>query len=135
MAIICLVSGTIIHAQKIKVSEIVQKAFSQKFPTAKNVKWDKEGKDEFEAAFEIDGKKGSANYNINGEWLETEIAINSNLVPKIVLEAVTKKHPTAIINNLFKIKSKAGKNYYEIEYTLQGKTKEAKVSTEGVIMK
>lgn len=57
------------------VPEKVTSSFIQKFPDAQNVKWEKENDKEWEAEFEMDGREYSANYNIDGTWLETEYAI------------------------------------------------------------
>ena len=40
----------------------------------------------------------------------------------------------ATIKEVYKIESKEGKNYFEIEYSLKGKTKEAKLDLTGKIM-
>lgn len=134
MAILCLGLGTAVFAQKNKTPEAAQKAFQQKFPNAKEVKWGKEGKDEYEAEFVQEGKKGSANFSATGEWLETEMAIPQTSAPKAVIDGFNKAYAGAAIKEVFKIESKAGKNYFEIEYTLKGKTKEAKLSPDGKLM-
>ncbi|MEI6263855.1 MAG: PepSY-like domain-containing protein [Sphingobacteriia bacterium] len=122
------------NAQKNKVTPAAEKAFTQKFPNAKEVKWEKEGKDEYEASFLMDGKKGSANFSSTGEWMETEMAIPQANAPKAVLDGFNKSFMGATIKEVYKIESKAGKNYFEIEYSLKGKTKEAKVDPTGKIM-
>jgi hypothetical protein len=122
------------NAQKNKVTPAAEKAFNQKFPNAKEVKWDMEGKDEYEASFVMDGKKGSANFSGKGDWMETEMAIPQANAPKVVLDGFNKAFPGATIKEIYKIESKGGKNYFEIEYSLKGKSKEAKVDPTGKIM-
>ena len=58
-----------------KIPTSVMSAFNSKFPNAINVKWDKENEHEYEASFEWESKKLSANYSDTGEWLETESTI------------------------------------------------------------
>ena len=60
---ILMFSQIISFAQKSKVTIEAQKAFQTKFPTAKEVKWEMESKDDYEASFVMDGKKGSANFS------------------------------------------------------------------------
>lgn len=135
LAILCLALTTIGFAQKIKPTPAVEKSFMQKFPNAKEIKWDKEGKDEYEAEFMMDGKKGSANFSAAGLWMETEMAIPQASTPKPVMDAFTKNFKTATITEVYKIESKEGKNYFEIEYTQSGKKSEAKISADGKLMK
>lgn len=134
--IICILilSQTVLNAQKIKVTNKAQKAFQTKFPTAKEVKWEMESKDNYEAAFVMDGKKGSANFSGKGEWMETEMTIQQANTPKAVMDGFNKAFSGATIKEVYKIESKDGKNYFEIEYSLKGKTKEAKLDPTGKIM-
>lgn len=55
------------------VPENIKTAFSQKFPNATKVKWDKENEKEWEAEFKMDGKECSVNFDNNGAILKEEI--------------------------------------------------------------
>ena len=131
---ICIGLFASANAQKTKVSPAAEKSFMQKFPNAKEVTWEKEGKNEYEASFMMDGKKGSANFSSAGEWMETEMAIPQANAPKAVMEAFNKAFAGASIKEIYKIESKDGKNYFEIEYSVKGKVKEAKIDAAGKMM-
>ncbi|TRZ76932.1 MAG: hypothetical protein D4R94_03865 [Chitinophagaceae bacterium] len=131
---ILMFSQIISYAQKNKVTDEAQKAFQTKFPTAKEVKWEMESKNDYEDSFVMDGKKGSANFSGKGEWMETEMAIPQANTPKAVMDGFNKAFAGATIKEVYKIESKEGKNYFEIEYSLKGKTKEAKLDPTGKIM-
>jgi len=131
---ILMFSQIIAHAQKNKVTDEAQKAFQAKFPTAKEVKWEMESKNDYEASFIMDGKKGSANFSGKGEWMETEMTISEANTPKAVMDGFNKAFAGATIKEVYKIESKEGKNYFEIEYSLKGKTKEAKLDLTGKVM-
>lgn len=62
----------------------VKSAFSEKFPNASKVKWDMEDEKEWEAEFKMDGKEDSANFNLDGLWLETEYEIEISQIPSAV---------------------------------------------------
>ena len=132
LIVLCL--GITLTTQAQKSTPAAEKAFQQKFAGAKEVKWDKEKKNEYEASFVMKGKKGSANFSGTGEWLETEMAIPSSDAPKAVTDAFAKSFAGATIKEVYKIETKDNKNYFEIEYTLKGKTKEAKLDPSGKIM-
>lgn len=74
------------------VPKNVKTAFSQKFAKATDVKWGKEGKTEWEAEFEMDGKEYSANYDLKGNWLETEYAISASEIPAAVKTTIDKDY-------------------------------------------
>ncbi len=131
---LCMGLIATIYAQKSKVTPAAEKAFTQKFPTAKEVKWEMEAKDEYEASFVMDGKKGSANFSGKGDWMETEMTIPQSKTPNSVLDGFNKAFAGATIKEVYKIESKEGKNYFEIEYSLKGKSKEAKLDPTGKIM-
>ena len=131
---LCIGILTTTNAQKNKVTQATEKAFAQKFPTAKEVKWEMESKDDYEASFVMDGKKGSANFSGKGEWMETEMGIPQANTPKAVMDGFNKAFAGATIKEVYKIESKEGKNYFEIEYSLKGKTKEAKLDPTGKVM-
>jgi hypothetical protein len=134
LAIICLGLINVIGAQ-VKVPAAAENAFKKMFPSATKVKWDKESKSEYEASFELNGKKGSANFTPTGEWIETEKSIDQSAAPKVVIDAVTKAWPKATVKEVFEIETKDGKHYYEIEYSINGKTKEAKIAADGKLIK
>jgi len=69
----------------------IKSAFSQKFPNASKVSWGKETKNEWEAEFKMDGKEYSANYNTDGEWMETEYEISINEIPAPVKSSIDKE--------------------------------------------
>lgn len=134
MAMLCQLLIINCALAQLNIPTAVENKFKEMFPKATQVKWDKESKLEYEASFILDGKKASANFLSNGEWKETEVFVDKSSVPKTVLEAVTTKWQTAIIKDVFEIKTNNGKHYFEVEYILKGKKKEAKVSKDGVLM-
>lgn len=134
LVILCLGLSSIVQAQKSKTTPSAEKAFQQKFTGATEATWEIEKKNEYEVNFIMKGKKGSANFSGTGEWLETEMAIPTSDAPKAVSDGFAKAFAGAKIKEVYKIESKDGKNYFEIEYQLKGKTKEAKLDASGKTM-
>jgi uncharacterized membrane protein YkoI len=66
----------------------VTAAFSEKFPDAKKVKWDKENDQEWEVEFKMNGKEYSANFNVGGMWMETEYEISKKDIPAAVQQTL-----------------------------------------------
>lgn len=117
-------------AQKGDVGSNVKNAFDQKFPDAKKVFWDKENSDEWEAEFTRNGMEYSANYSVNGEWLETESEIKTSEVPAQVSYKMTRDYPEARIKEVFKVERKDGV-FYEYEFKMNGKTQEVLFDASG----
>lgn len=93
----------------------VRKAFSQKFPHATSVSWDKENTHEYEAEFKMNGGKYSANYSDAGDWLETESPVTFSKLPQKVQNAFNASHKSAAIKAIAKIETSKGENKYEVE--------------------
>ncbi len=105
----------------IQVPEAVEKAFQQKFPTAKKVKWEKEGSNFYEASFLLNGKELSALYSLEGQLKETETEISISEIPKVVVDALNKKYPNVKIDEAAKIERADNSIVYETEVKINKK--------------
>ncbi|PLK44938.1 PepSY-like domain-containing protein [Emticicia sp. TH156] len=104
--------STVVFAQRLaadKVPAAIKQAFAKAYPTAKAVKWDKEGKD-YEASFEQGEDELSVVFDEKGQVLETEKEIKFSELPAAVQQALKGKKvkEAAII-------MKGGKTMYEAE--------------------
>jgi len=74
------------YAQKVEmvVPEKVQVAFVSKFPEAKKIEWEQENDNEWEGEFKKKGVEYSANFNSDGEWIESEHEIKTSEIPVVV---------------------------------------------------
>lgn len=113
MAFVSL-TGTCLSQDKIPTS--VMSAFNSKFPNAINVKWDKENEHEYEASFEWESKKLSANYSDTGEWLETESTILFSQLPLKVQTAFNRAHNGVNVKAVAIIETFKGQTKFEIEF-------------------
>ncbi len=69
----------------------VKTAFSQKFPNAKKVSWDKENAHEWESEFKMNGTADSASFATDGTWKETEYRVKSADLPAAVKSTLKTK--------------------------------------------
>ena len=119
MAIIML--SFVSFAQKTKeqnVPQIIKNALIEKFPNAKNVKWDKE-ENNFEASFKNNNIDNSILFNANAKIIETEIAIEVNQLPKNALQYLNDNFKNKKVKEAAKIITEKGITIYEAE--IQGK--------------
>ena len=132
MALLCVYATGFTQS---KIPGIVTTAFNQKFPNAKSVQWDKENAHEYEASFEVQGAKYSANFRDNGEWLETESPVSFDQLPEKVQRAFTASHKSTAIKAVSKIETAKGITKYELEIKEGKKTVELFYSTDGAATK
>lgn len=85
------VFGISCDQQKNDIPEKVQASFEEMFPTASEVEWEIENKNEWEAEFEMDGKEASACFTNEGEWIETEYEIES--LPETIETILNETYP------------------------------------------
>jgi hypothetical protein len=115
--------------------EAVQKAFTNQFAKAANVKWDKENATEYEAEFMLNGSKMSANYSADGTWLETESEIKIVELPVKVKESISKTYPGWEIAAVSKIETSKKGTFYEADLKSGAKKKEVTFTAEGSSVK
>ena len=92
----------------------VKSSFDKKFPTATAVKWDKENDTEWEAEFKNDGISYSANFSIDGTWVETEHKVSRKDLPTEITAILSKDFADYKIEEVEKFE-KPNSSGYDIE--------------------
>ncbi len=109
--------SSISFAQKVSadnVPDVVKNAFKKKFPTAQKVKWELDY-DKYEVEFKIKKQEISAEFDKEGNWLETEIPIKPSAINTEVKEFVSKNFDGYAINEAEKIETLTKGVLYELE--------------------
>jgi len=122
--IIILVLGLLFSASTINATEVpdaIEKAFQQKFPTAKKVKWEKEKNNDYEVSFVLNDKEVSVLYQLDGILKEIETEIEISELPKSVVDALNKKYPNVKIEEAAKIERSDNSIVYETEVKINKK--------------
>jgi hypothetical protein len=135
LAIIVIFFASSMAYSQTKVPAKVKAAFEEKFPTATSVVWDKEGKNEYEASFEMNGLKYTASFNKKGVWLETETSMTFSQLPEIIQQAFRTNYSNYEATGAAKIEDSQGEIKYEIEYIKNGKSKEVMFKDDGTEIK
>jgi hypothetical protein len=117
-------------AQVKSVPAAVQKAFDTRFPAATHVHWGKESRKEYEAEFLLNGKPVSANFDLNGKWIETESTISKEELPQPVLASILRQYPDAKYKTVEKVEM-PGKTQYEMTLIVKGRKKSIELRADG----
>lgn len=123
-----------LFAQNVSVPDKVQKEFNKLYPNMKEVKWSKEGEEEFEAEFNENGKSISVVINDEGILLETETVIEIKDLPKDVESFVMKNYQDYKITEAAKIMDDKGVLTYEAEISKDKEKKDLLFDKDGKII-
>ena len=135
ICILQLLLIAILAEAQLKAPSLVSTAFAIQFANAVNVKWSKENAKQYEADFQLKGVKMSANYDLNGNWKETETEITLKDLPEAVAKSIKVKYPTAKISGAEKVERTASKLIYEADIIINGQGKEVELFPDGKFVK
>ncbi|MEO5569405.1 MAG: PepSY-like domain-containing protein [Bacteroidia bacterium] len=133
VAFLCVTS----HAQKItadKVPAEVTSAFKAKFPEVKDVDWEMEKANEFEAAFKVSGADQTASFNADGKWMETETEIKVSELPAVVKQSIEKQFPGFKMEEASKVDNAEKGLCYEAEIEKGKETYEVLLNSKGELL-
>src|SRR5690349_20267267 len=105
-------------AQKLKDAKVpasVKESFAKQFPDVRKVAWSRESEGEYEAEFRTKGSEQSANFDSNGNWLETETEIKKIDLPSNVVETINKEFPGYEMEEAELTETKHNGTFYELE--------------------
>lgn len=117
-----------------EVPAAVKTAFSQKFPDASKVKWSMENKTEWEAEFKMNGKEYSANFDTDGNWMETEYEVGMEDLPEAVRSTLKNEFVGYEIEEM-EISQTVDGELYEFEIEKDGKEMEIAIDQSGKVVK
>ncbi len=81
----------------------------------------------------MDGKEYSANFDVNGLWLETEYEISESEIPSTVKATLDKEFHAYKISE-FEISETANGNVYKFELKKNGKKSEVSIDLNGKVL-
>lgn len=102
-------------ADIIEIPEIIKKSFEERFPTARNAKWDSTTDKQFEVGFELNGKETVAIFLSDGTFKEIETEIKPEEIPVRVKKSIEKKFPLSKITYAVKVQRANGVLVYDLE--------------------
>jgi hypothetical protein len=123
------------YSQPVKIPDAVKTAFATKYPNAENVKWGKENAKEYEAEFKMNSLSVSANFLIDGSWVESETVMPTADLPAAVKASILKKYPSAKFTMAEKLEMPGDKVLYEVFIKVNHKKKSIEINADGSFLK
>jgi predicted small lipoprotein YifL/sulfur carrier protein ThiS len=120
--------------QKENVPAKTKASFTQKFPDATKVKWDKEEDNVWETEFKMDGKEYSANFDSEGKWMETEYEIKTSELPPAVKTTIDNEFKDYDIEEVEVSETPDGK-VFELQMEVDENDIEVAISPNGKVVK
>lgn len=114
--------------------DTVKKEFMKKYSSAQSIKWEREGKSEWEAEFILDRKKMSASFDNLGKWLESETVVTEKDLPASVILTVERDFKSYRKGQI-EIYESAAINGYELELKKGETSLEIIIDSSGKILK
>jgi hypothetical protein len=126
--------------QNSKPPQKILNAFNKKFPSAENITWYKIGQppDYWEADFNLQGKKATVSFKLDGKWFKTTLEIPGKDLIEIIKSAVARDHPkcnilSAVITELkdfswYLVTIKCGDKEFEVGYDYHGMSYPPKIT-------
>ncbi len=116
-----------------QVPGAVSSAFKAKFPTVADAKWEMEGTN-YEACFKQNGSEVSANFDKDGNWLETETEIKVSELPPAVQTTIHKEFADYKVKEASKVQSAKNGSCYEAEISKDKETLDVMINSDGKLL-
>lgn len=109
-------------------------AFAAKYPTAQNVEWE-DGDDGYhEAEFTMNNVEYEANFDADGNWIETHNESNYNELPEVVKRTIQEQYEMEDVKEVDMVESATKGNFYHVEMRDDLKSWTLEVDSNGKIM-
>ncbi|MFD1062393.1 PepSY-like domain-containing protein [Winogradskyella litorisediminis] len=134
--IICLFIFTVSCNLKsyAQIPDAVKTSFKAKYPDEKPDNWEIDDHGNYEFHFKKNGEKMRADFLKTGKWIETEISIDKDELPKAIKKVIKEKFDDEDITEVEKVMHHSKGLFYDVEFKKKGKNKDVMFKTDGSII-
>ncbi len=112
--------------------EAVRITFQKKYPGENDPDWHVDSHGNYESRFRIKGIRHRADFNANGDWIETEVSIDKDELPKAIQDAIDRDYPDEKITEIERVESAAKGLFYDVEFKRKGKNMDIEFNEAGI---
>lgn len=113
---------------------IYNKNFDKKYPDAKNITWEIDDHGYHEAKFEMDGEKYRADFDGEGNWIETERNIKYKNLPEAVKKTIEEQYDKDDVEEVELVDHPTKGTFYDVELKQDGKKFDVEVAANGRVI-
>lgn len=117
-----------------KAKDAAKANFKKKYPNEKNAKWGEDNVGNYEAKFDEDGETYRADFDKNGNWVETENSMKYKNLPEVVKEAIKRDYDKDDIVEVERVESAKKGLFYDVEFKKGGKKHDVEYNSSGAII-
>ena len=117
-----------------QVPEAVKKAFQAKYPGENDPDWETDSNGFFESSFKIDGKHYRADFDKDGNWIETERSVELDDLPEPVREKIESEYDSSEITEIEEVEHPQKGLFFDIEFKRSGKNKDVELDKNGKVI-
>lgn len=142
IAVVCILIITMSCNQKAEsqnpkkgyAPEAVKITFQNKYPGENDPDWHIDAHGNYESRFRIDGVRHRADFSADGKWIETEVSIKKDELPKAVRKAIKKEYSHEKITEIERVDSAEKGLFFDVEFKRKGKNKDVEFNSKGEIL-
>ncbi len=122
------------NSKKGYAPEAVKATFQAKYPGENDPDWHVDSNGNYESHFKIDGVRHRADFSPDGKWIETEVSIDKDELPKAIRKVINKEYSHEKITEIERVQSAEKGLFYDVEFKRKGKNKDVEFTEEGKII-
>ena len=118
------------NSNKGKFDEAIN-TFQAQYPTAQDADWEVDDKGNLEVQFKLDGEKYRADFESNGNWIETEKSVKWSELPFTVQDQIKAEYDKDDITEIEWVDHKTKGKFYDVEFKQKGKNMDIMYTLKG----
>ena len=130
---ICLLL-TCLSTAEAQIPDAVLKSFKNKYPNEKVHDWEKDAHNYIEIQFKKDGDQYRADFLNDGTWIETEVSIDKDDLPKAIKKIIKETYGDRKIAEIEKVEHHSKGIFYDVEFKKKGKNLDVEFRANGEII-
>lgn len=133
LALIFCVSLFVCQSNR-QTPKVVKEAFKSKYPGENDPDWTKDKNENYEASFKKDGDHFRADFDSEGNWIETEQSIKKKKLPIVIEAKLAVSYDDYEIVEIEKVDHHSKGAFYDVELKKDGEKIDVEFKANGTVI-